>query len=44
MDKIKNCSHKKLVIVDKNETYDVKGDSTSIQAKVKKCALRSRNF
>ena len=39
MDKIKNCSHKKLVIVDKNETYDVKGDSISIQAKVKKCAI-----
>lgn len=34
---VKNCSHKNLVVIDKQETYDVKGEQITIQAKIKKC-------
>ena len=34
---VKNCAHKNFVVVDKQETYDVKGEPITIQAKVKKC-------
>lgn len=33
----KNCSHKNLVVIEKQETCDVKGEQITIQSKVKKC-------
>ena len=38
MSAVKNCAHKNFVVVDKQETYDVKGEQITIQAKVKKCS------
>ena len=37
MSEVKNCSHKNLVVIDKQETYEVKGEQITIQSKVKKC-------
>ena len=37
MSEVKNCAHKNLVVIDKQETYEIKGEQITIQAKVKKC-------
>lgn len=38
MSAVKNCAHKNFVVVDKQETYDVKGEKITVQSKVKKCS------
>ena len=37
MSELKNCPHKNFMIIDKKETYDVKDEQITVQAKVKKC-------
>ena len=43
MGDVKNCAHKNS-IVDKQETYDVKGEPITIQAKVKKCTVCNKEI
>ena len=37
MSEVKTCAHKNFIVIDKQETYEIKGEQITIQAKVKKC-------
>lgn len=44
MSAVKNCAHKNLVVIDKQETYEIKGEQITVQAKVKKCTVCNREI
>lgn len=39
LENCKDCSHVRTVIIDKQETYNVKGEDITITAKIKKCEI-----
>ena len=44
MDKKQDCSHKITVIIDRQETYDVKGEKITVDAKIRKCEKCNREI
>lgn len=44
LENCKDCSHIRTVIIDKQETYNVKGDDITITARVKKCEICNKEL
>lgn len=40
----KNCSHKNTTIIERQETYVVKGEKITVDAKIKKCEICNQEF
>ena len=44
MDKKQDCSHKTTVIIEKQETYDVKDEKIIVDAKIRKCEKSNKEI